>query len=111
MMRQSHTAVVERNITWRGPFTVEPYEVAWASEALYFVRVLAATGMREGVAGRVQISPDGMNWCDEGTLLPLPTAPGMTFCRVQQFGGWLRVVGELPADATLQVIVYLTLKE
>lgn len=110
-MRQSHTAVVERNVTWRGEFTVEPYEAAWASEAIYFVRALAATEMPEGVKARVQISPDGMNWCAEGTQLPLPASPGVTFCRVRHFGGWLRIVGELPGAAQLQVIVYLVLKE
>lgn len=109
-MRTSHTAVVERNVTWRGEFAVEPFETAWANEAIYFVRTLAADQMPAGVTARVQISPDGMNWCDEGTLLPLPDAPGLTFCRVNHFGGWLRVVGELPAGAQLQVIVYLVLK-
>jgi hypothetical protein len=67
--------------------------------------------MPSGIHARVQISPDGMNWCDEGTPLPLPSAPGVTFCRLRHFGGWLRVVGELPSDAELQVIVYLVLKE
>ena len=109
-MRQSHTAVVERNVTWQGEFIVEPHEAAWASEALYFVRALAAEGVPERITARVQISPDGMNWCDEGTQLPLPVAPGVTFCRVNHFGGWLRVVGDLPAGARLQVIVYLVLK-
>jgi hypothetical protein len=41
-MRQSFTAVVERNVTWQGEFAVEPYEAAWATEAIYFVRVLDA---------------------------------------------------------------------
>ena len=41
-MRESHTAVVERNVVLEGPFATEPYEVAWASEAIYFLRVLAS---------------------------------------------------------------------
>ncbi len=111
-MRESHTAVVERNVTWRGEFVVEPYEVAWAGEAIYFVRALNVDNIPAAATARVQISPDGMHWVDEGTMLTLPTASDeVTFARVTHFGGWLRVVGELPAGAQLTVIVYLVLKE
>lgn len=122
-MRQSFTAVVERNITWQGEFAVEPYEVAWATEAIYFVRVLDSANMPTDVLARVQISPDGVHWCDEGTTFYLPSAsssasssttpssPALTFGKVSHFGGWLRLVGKLPDTAKLTVIVYLTLKE
>ena len=40
MVRRSFTAVLERNIRINGPFTTEPYEVAWATEARLFVRIL-----------------------------------------------------------------------
>ena len=111
-MRESHTAVVERNVQWRGDFVVEPYEVAWAGEAIYFVRALDVDSAPGDINARVQISPDGMRWVDEGTTLALPTAPdAVTFVRVTHFGGWLRLVGELPDDARLTVIVYLVLKE
>ncbi len=111
-MRQSFTAVVERNVEWRADFAVEPYEAAWASEAVYFVRALAAAEMPAGVAARVQISPDGIHWCDEGTTLELPTAAGdLAFAKVSHFGGWLRLVGKLPDSASLKVIAYLVLKE
>lgn len=110
-MRQSFTAVVERNVTWQGEFAVEPYEAAWATEAIYFVRVLEAVNVPDDVIGRVQISPDGIHWCDEGSTVPLSAQPGVTFGRVSHFGGWLRLVGKLPDDAKLTVIVYLVLKE
>lgn len=111
-MRQSHTAVIERNVVWRGEFASEPYEAAWAGEAIFFVRALAVDGMPAAVPARVQISPDGMHWCDEGTSFDLPTAAdAVTFVRVGHFGGWLRLVGSLPDSATLTVIVYLALKE
>ena len=114
-MRQSFTAVIERNVTWQGDFIAEPYETAWASEAIYFVRVLEAANMPADaptdLVARVQLSPDGIHWCDEGTVVPLSTAPGLTFARVSHFGGWLRLVGKLPDGAQLTVIVYLTLKE
>lgn len=111
MIRESYTAVVERNRVWTGSFATEPYEAAWASEAIFFVRTLEASGMPDPVQARVQISPDGMRWCDEGMLLSLPGEPdGLAFVRVSHFGGWLRLAGELPAGAQLKIIVYLALK-
>jgi hypothetical protein len=110
-MRQSFTAVIERNVTWQGEFAVEPYEAAWATEAIYFVRVLEAANMPSGIVARLQISPDGIHWCDEGSTLSLSSEPGLTFGRVSHFGGWLRLVGKLPDGAQLTVIVYLVLKE
>lgn len=110
-MRQSFTAVVERNVTWQGDFAVEPYECAWATEAIYFVRVLHAVDIPPDAVARVQISPDGIQWCDEGTLVQLSSETGTTFARVRHFGGWLRLVGKLPDGASVTVIVYLALKE
>lgn len=109
-MRQSATAAVELNTEWRDIFTAEPFEVAWASEAIYFIRALESEGVPEGINARVQISPDGMHWCDEGTLVPLPAAPGTTFARITHFGGWLRLVGEIPNGARMKVIVHVVLK-
>ena len=110
-MRQSHTAIIERNVVWSGEFALEPYEVAWATEAIYFVRSLEVEGVPEGMVAQVQISPDGMHWCDEGSLVPIPSEVGQTFCRLRHFGGWLRAVGTLPDGAWLKVIVTLVLKE
>ncbi len=78
-MRQSFTAVVERNVTWQGEFSAEPYEAAWATEAIYFVRVLEAANMPLDSVAHLQISPDGIHWCDEGTVVPLSSQPGVTF--------------------------------
>ena len=110
MMRQSAASTVELNTEWRDKFTAEPFEVAWASEAIYFIRALESEGVPGGANARVQISPDGLHWCDEGTLVPLPAAPGTTFARITHFGGWLRLVGELPNGAHMKVIVHLVLK-
>jgi hypothetical protein len=110
-MRQSFTAVVERNVTWQSDFAVEPYEAAWATEAIYFVRVLEAANMPPDVVARLQISPDGIHWCDEGAIVPLSPQEGLTFGRASHFGGWLRLIGKLPDGAKLTVIVYLVLKE
>ena len=110
-LRQSYTAVVERNVKWSETFATDPYEAAWASEAIFFVRALNVTEIGSRHA-RVQISPDGMHWVDEGTPLLLPTkADEVTFCKVRHFGGWLRLCGELQSDQNITVIVYLVLKE
>jgi hypothetical protein len=111
MMRRSHTALVERNVEWSGAFATEPYEAGWASEALFFVRTLKPAALSRSASATVQVSPDGMAWCDEGTVLPLRGDSGQTFCRVGHFGGWLRLAGRLSPGETLTVTVYLVLKE
>lgn len=110
-MRQSYTATIEQNGAWAGAFTTEPYESAWASEAIFFVRVLRSTGAPAGAWARVQLSPDGIHWCDEGGSLPLPTLPDeVAFLRAAHFGGFLRLIGEVPDGSELRVMVYLVLK-
>ena len=112
MMRQSHTAVIERNITWQGPFETEPYEAAWASEAIFFVRTLRASPTLGGSVANVQISPDGIRWCDEGTVFSLSAkSDGVTFGKVLNFGSFLRLAGDLPEGATMTVIVTLSFKD
>ena len=106
MMRKSFNAVVERNVEWSGPFETEPYEVGWASEAVFFIRSLTGSG---SATARVQITPDGMFWCDEGTEVSLPKEGGVTFCKVTNFGNWLRLVGE--TNEPIKVLVTLSLKE
>ena len=111
MTRQSYTAVVERNRVWEGLFETEPYEAAWAAEAVFFIRALESAGDLSDARARVQISPDGMHWCDEGTLVDLPAKKGeTTFAQVRHFGGWLRLAGQVPPGAQIRVIVYLALK-
>ncbi len=111
MINQSYTAVVELNQAWTGQFSSEPYEVAWAKEAIFFIRGLEVANLPGPVKGFIQISPDGMHWSKEGSSFELPSQPEeTTFGRVSHFGGWLRLVGELPPGATIKVIVYLALK-
>jgi hypothetical protein len=110
-VRKSYTAAVERAHPWQGDFVTEPYEAGWASEALFFVRLLEAPDAGVTVRARVQLSPDGMHWVDEGSTLPeLPQ--GSAFVRVREFGNWLRLAGTVsPPGRSVQAIVYLALKE
>ncbi|MDE2855416.1 MAG: hypothetical protein OXN88_14680 [Chloroflexota bacterium] len=110
-LRRSYTATVERNVIWKGEFASEPYESAWASEAIFFVRALDVSPDFSGGA-RVQISADGIHWADEGTVFDLPTAvDAVTFGRVTHFGGWLRLRGSLKDGTSITVLVSLALKE
>ncbi len=110
-VRRSYTAIVERNAHWQGAFATEPYEAAWASEAIFFVRALAAPP--DGtVCAAVQISADGMHWADEGTTIELPRQKdAVSFCKVARFGGWLRLRGQIHEAEGIRVLVALALKE
>lgn len=111
-MRESNSAVVARNEAWQGACATEPHEAGWASEAILFVRALDVTGEAQGGVARVQISPDGMRWVDEGTSFPLPGGVDeVTFGRVREFGNWLRLAADVPAGAVIRVLVTIALKE
>ena len=110
MLRQSHTAVIERNVRWDGDWATEPYEAAWAIEAIAFVRVLERRNVDRVVSLRTQISPDGIHWCDEGGVLTVEVGQEIAFVRITHFGGWLRFVGGLEEGEGLKVIVYVNLK-
>lgn len=76
MIRRSFTAVIARNEPWTGEVATEPYECAWAGDAIFFVRALDARGTLRAAKARVQISPDGIHWVDEGTAFPMPPKKG-----------------------------------
>ena len=111
MLPESTLAILARNERWQGAAATEPYEAGWARQAVLFVRALAASNMHGPVLGRVQISPDGMHWVNEGATVPMPEQEGQTTAvKVTHFGGWLRLAADLPPGATLTVIVSLHLK-
>jgi len=111
MLQESHTAVVARGAHWCGEATTEPYEAAWAKEAIFFLRALKVDGELEGIRAKIQISADGIHWADEGGSLPMPTQPGkVTFARISHFGGFLRLTATLPEGTNIQIVVSLNLK-
>ena len=118
-MRQSHTAVVERNQLWEGDFTTEPYEVGWSHEAIFFVQILRAE-KSPIVRARVQISPDGIHWCDMTSDSVKTVAPFLSlglkaskgeigFLQVSHYGGWLRLAGTVERGR-VWALVHLALK-
>jgi hypothetical protein len=111
-MRHSCTAVLSRNERFTGDFETEPYEVGWADEARLFVHALELTGATPGWDLTVQISPDGLFWCDLGAPSLTVDAPGLFTRSFRDFGNWLRIRGTARAtDAMIRPIIYLALKE
>ena len=75
------------------------------------MRALAVDGPTANVEARVQLSPDGIHWVDEGTRFAISAVKdGLTFARVSHFGNWLRVAADLPAGMKLTMLVSITVK-
>ena len=112
MLRNAYTAVIARGDLWEGQVATEPYEAAWAAEAVFFVHVLEASGSSDAAAvARVQISPDGMRWVDEGASMTITAkAQALAFARVSNFGGWLRLAVDVPTGTGIKVVATLALK-
>lgn len=115
-MHQSLSVVLERNTSLKGTFTTEPYEVAWAREARWFVRVLERDGSETRLEAVTQISPDGLHWCDLDDHRISMREPGLVSWPAREFGGWLRLKGVIEGDPgsadtpTAKVLIYLVLK-
>lgn len=111
-MRQSQSAVLERGVDLVEVHDTEPFEVAWAGEARWYVHFLRPA---EGtsVEFRVQISPDGLNWIDhEGVEPQKCEAQGFVSIPVERFGHWLRLRSTRVAGTNAPMLrIYLELKE
>ncbi len=111
-MRKSYTAVLEQGTTFTDNFATEPYEVAWASEARWFIRILELSGVDVGLQLYPEISPDGLFWCAEGTGALRIGEPGLYSFVLRDFGHWLRLNGVLVGvEPRAKVLIYLALKE
>lgn len=95
-MRDAYTAILVQGENWSDYCESEPYEAPWASEALVFLRLLDGTTTPGGIVARVQISPDGIHWADEGSTVEIPKGAEVTFVKVREFGHYLRLVVDLP---------------
>ncbi len=106
-MRQSHTAVVARNEAWDGPFTTEPWETAWAAEAIYFVRILDPIRIATVVQFRVEISPDGIHWAElSQDTFNFDEQNPLWYMQLNHFGGWLRLSGTVSRSAEREARYY-----
>lgn len=110
-MRQTQTAVLERNTTFTESFSTEPFEVAWAAEARWFVHISRFNGDPARLVLTTQISPDGLNWCDHESPVREAGKVGLVTWPVREFGGWLRLRGEFQGEGgSATATIYLVLK-
>lgn len=115
-MQQSLSVVLERNTRLSGAFTTEPYEVAWAREARWFIRVLDTQGAGTTLSAITQISPDGLHWCDLDDHHVTIGEAGLVSWPAREFGGWLRLKGTVKGESepgespVARVLIYLVLK-
>lgn len=107
-MRNFYTAALERHTVISGTFETEPFETAWASEAMFFLRIEEFHKAGK-VNARVRVSADGIHWIDEGTAFATMTDCGDYFVRVKHFGGWLQLACEIEGEA--ETTIHLALKE
>ncbi len=111
-MRQFHTTVTERKLDFSTDFTTHPYEAGWASEAICFIRVEDLEGTNAELTAHVQISVDGLNWVDEGTVFKTINSKGDSFVKVSHFGGFLRLRSSISGDeAKFNLTIWWVLKE
>lgn len=88
-MKTFATTVVELRQCFEQTVETHPFECGWADEAIVFVEPHNADP-GDVVTLRVQLSPDGIRWLDEGTVLRV-TEHAMA--RLTHFGGFLRLAG------------------
>jgi hypothetical protein len=85
--------------------------------ARWFVRVQSLEGTLPALTCQPQVSPDGLEWCDEESAPLVLHAPGLATRKLRDFGPWLRLKchaqdGQDPAQPTsVKVTIYLALKE
>ena len=112
-MHNSMTAVLERDGITGPTYTTEPYEVAWAREARWFLRVLDLPSTVERIDCTVQVSPDGLYWCDLDDAGTTVDRAGVFTWVTRDFGGWLRLratVNGESAGTQVPTLIYLALK-
>lgn len=90
-MKQFYDSHLEVKKFFEGSFETHPYEVGWADEAIFFVMVEKIDG-DPVFEGQVQISQDGVNWCDDGSKPSTLSGPGLHFIKVEpNFGNYIRL--------------------
>ncbi len=111
-MRQFQTSTLEQRKIIDANFETHPLEVAWASEAIFFVDAEQLDVGDGSLLLTVQISVDGVNWLDEGTAFDPINGNVQAFRRVNHFGGWLRLKGTCTkSNSSYRLTIHLVIKE
>ena len=107
-MLTSAITVLERRNLFTGPCHTVPYEVGWASEAIFFVQ---AAGSHPLLSCTPEISPDGFAWLSCGPAVVLHPSEEIAAVAVSRFGTWLRLRVEGPTDDDpTTLLIHLALK-
>lgn len=109
-VNESLTVVIERNFDFDADFLTEPYEVAWAREARWFLVLDDELDDRTAIRLDTEISPDGLNWCPLEDTDSKVIDHRVTSWRIREFGGWLRLRGTVTAAGHTKGSIYLALK-
>jgi hypothetical protein len=109
-MNESLTVVIERNFALDADFVTEPYEVAWAREARWFLVLDGAPDAQKAIRLDTEISPDGLNWCSLEETESKVVDDRVTSWRIREFGGWLRLRGTVTGTGDAKGSLYLALK-
>lgn len=107
-MLNSTVATLTRGEPWRLGDVSEPYEAGWAQEAQIFARGLDEHA--QGGTAHVQVSPDGIRWCDEGTTLQLLPGDRLSFVKLREFGHFIRLRIDMPEGVERPFLVTIALK-
>lgn len=94
-MKNFNDSHLEVKKFFKGHFETHPYEVGWADEAIFFVMVQKIEGNPTMVA-QVQISQDGVHWCNDGSQPSVIRGLGQHAIKVEpNFGNYLRVAVDI----------------
>jgi hypothetical protein len=111
MLNRTHTAVLERNVRIDGDFVTEPYELAWADRARWFVHVLASDDSTR-VRLQTEMSPTGLVWCPHETSFGEFDASGLFALPVEDPGPYTRLrMTVLKPSISLKAIIYLSMRQ
>jgi len=77
-------------------FRTFPYEVGWADEVIFFFVIEHITKGNPTYTAKVQLSPDGVRWADDGeTPVAKISGEGCHFIKVApNFGNYVRIAVE-----------------
>ena len=105
-MKEFYTVVLDRLKEIDCTYSSEPYEAGWADEAIAFIRVHK---IEEGkrLSAKIEISPDGIEWVEDGGSCVIETE-GISFIKLANFGGWLRI--SLDGNSKAAITSYVALK-
>ncbi len=107
-MLTSVTSVIERRLPITDRHTTHPYEVGWASEAIFFVQT---EGPHPVLSIQPEISPDGLAWLPADDTVQLAPDQQIQAVRLSRFGGWLRLnIAGAKHHEPATVLIHLALK-